>query len=250
MKIIHKSKHYLKKLKDLLTNASISIGYKLYDRIITPKKNIKDLSIKNYATINIEKEYKYRKINDLGTLVLDFFQRLVAIYENEYKIKQAQIDLNILNQEHIKSLKDMQKMMLKYPKFINQSLNRYTYLIKRTNFANKDINIEPVLEINGDNTGIIFIIDSYHLKVPLSLYYSLINRENQNKILGLMVDSKDLNYLKNHENSYNIINIHLSYLLTINDEVFESKIKQLIKLEAQILTYFLMTIILPEKAIQ
>ncbi len=44
----------------------------------------------------------------------------------------------------------MQKMMLKYPKFINQSLNRYSYLIKRTNFANEKDNIEPVLEINGD----------------------------------------------------------------------------------------------------
>ena len=122
MKIFYQLKLYLNKLKDILTNASISIGYKLYDRIITPKKNVKDLSIKNYATINIEKEYKYRKINDLGTLVLDFFQRLGAIDEYEYKIKQAQIDLNILNQKHIKSLKDMQKMMLKYPKFITANI--------------------------------------------------------------------------------------------------------------------------------
>ena len=70
MKIIYQLKLYLNKLKDILTNAAISIGYKLYDRIITPKKNVKDLSIKNYATINIEKEYKYRKINDLGLKVL------------------------------------------------------------------------------------------------------------------------------------------------------------------------------------
>ena len=236
-----------KKLFIPTKNIFISISYTLYDRLIEPKRNVKSLSIKNYATINIEKEYKYDKINNFGTFLLDILKKLNTINQYEYKIEQSKIDLNILNQNNIKSLKDTQKLMLKYPEFINETLNRYIYLLKRTNFENKDPNVEPILEIDGDKNGIAFIIDSYHLKTPLCLYYSLINKYRKNKILGLTIEQKDLNYIKQIENNYKIVNIHLSYLLTLNDQVSNSIIKRLINIKATQINLFFDDYIIAKK---
>ena len=113
--------NYVGKLGNFSRNIFFSIYYFLNERLIEPKKNVKSLSIKNYATINIEKEYKYDKINNFGTFLLDILRKLNNTNEYEYKIEQAKIDLNILNQNNRKALKDTRKLMLKNPEFINDN---------------------------------------------------------------------------------------------------------------------------------
>ena len=76
-------------------------------------------------------------------------------------------------------------------------ITRYLYLLKRTNFRYDKKIVEPFIQIEWLNEGIIFLIDSYHLKTPGLLYYSLISKTNNNKILGLTVEESDITEMKN-----------------------------------------------------
>ena len=129
-----KLQDFLKKIRFFCRNFLYAQFLRIYDRIVEPKKHIKSLSIKNYATINIEKEYKYTQISNFGGFLLRIFKKLNSLNAYEYKLKQAKLDLNILNQRHLQALEDIQKIIVRYPKFLNQSLQRYVYLLKRTNF--------------------------------------------------------------------------------------------------------------------
>ena len=117
-----------------------------------------------------------------------------------------------------------------YPEYIEQLMTRFLYLLKRTNFRYDKKIVEPFIQIDGLNEGIIFLIDSYHLKTPGLLYYSLISKINNNKILGLTVEESDITEMKNLASDYKIINLHLSYVFKLEKELFEKKILEFCKL--------------------
>ena len=231
MRIIIKIKEIIYRLSKNFRKIPLNIAFRIYERLFTFKNNIKSVTTYNYGTINLEKEKKsLNKLNKLGDLFLNILNRLDRLTIASFKIKLSQLDLIILNQKYKSSIEDCINLMQIYPEYIEQLMTRFLYLLKRTNFRHDKKIVEPFIQIDGFNEGIIFLIDSYHLKTPGLLYYSLISKFNNNKILGLTVEESDITEMKNLASDYKIINLHLSYVFKLEKELFEKKILQFCKL--------------------
>ena len=201
--------------------------------------------IKTYKDILLNKikyEYNLINFNEYSRLLKNIFRLNFIIYLLIkdikiniikywlFKIKLYNLDLLIYSTKIKNSYKYCLILYKQYPNFKEEINTRYFYILKRFNksFQNKE-NI--ILRLNKGRKGIIFITDSIYSRNYLNLIYSFINKRFKRKVIGTIVSDKTFKILESKSSKYDICNLHLSKLFSIDKYYLEIYINQFIKLK-------------------
>ena len=114
------------------------------------------------------------------------------------------------------------KLFIKYPNFSSSILGIYEFVLRKYSYESKE-NIEYFLKLNGIKKGIIYIVDSHSSKVPISLYYSALNKFKRTKILGIYFNEDNIYKINNISNEYDTIDLDFKSIIK-NNKVIDNKI--------------------------
>ena len=190
----------------------------------------KSREVYNFNNINSEKKNIFIKVvSSLNYYIYKKFEKADLNYLSYYFfiLEKYIFKLLIFQKKYDDAINYGNKLFFKYPNFSASLSKIYIFILKKHTYKEKK-NIEYFLKLKGIKKGIIYIIDSHSSKVPISLYYSALNKFKSIKILGVHLNKNNLFKIKDISNEYDTIDLHLNSLFQKN-KFLEKKIFEHLK---------------------